>query len=62
MRLHPDKPGSTTAAEPRPGERSGGNALTTGQVQARRAALEAQKRYMDDRFGRDRAIGRKRPA
>lgn len=29
---------------------------------ARRAALDAQKRYMDDRFGRDRPMGRRRTA
>jgi hypothetical protein len=33
-----------------------------GSVEARRAALEAQKRYMDARFGRDRVMGRKRDA
>lgn len=28
----------------------------------RRAALEAQKRYMDERFGRDRSMNRRKPS
>ncbi|MBI3517507.1 MAG: hypothetical protein HY060_26035 [Proteobacteria bacterium] len=35
-------------------------AVTSGPTQARRAALDAQKRYMDDRFGRDRPMARNR--
>ena len=62
MRLHPGKPRSPKAADRQRAERSGGNTLTVGQVEARRAALEAQRRYMDDRFGRNRAMGRRRPA
>ena len=49
---------------PYPGSDHPAAAINAGAIKGttpaeRRAALEAQKRYMDERFGRDRPMGRK---
>jgi hypothetical protein len=54
-----------STAKPDPGARSPGpdhpapEAAPAVSPVRRRADLEAQKRYMDDRFGRDRPMNRK---
>jgi len=47
-------PGQIRSSEPvqKPG-------VTAEAMEGRRAALEAQKRYMEERFGRNRLVGRK---
>ena len=64
MDLQPSKPGSMppAARDVAAPSASTTDAPRPGPGQARRAALEAQKQYMDHRFGRDRPAARRRPA
>jgi hypothetical protein len=52
-------PPSAKSIAPRPSHHAASEAVKATTPAERRAAMEAQKRYMDERFGRNRPMGRK---